>query len=320
MSAQRIVFMGTPAFAVASLDALLNAGIDVAAVVTAPDRPAGRGQATRMSAVKEFATALPSLKDHILQPEKLKDPAFHQQLDALGASLYVVVAFRMLPEVVWNRPALGTINLHASLLPAYRGAAPINWTIINGEERTGVTTFRIRHEIDSGDLLHQEATIIGADETAGELHDRLKNIGAVLLVRSVIELFHGKVEGVAQEAPSGGYLHAPKLTPENCRIDQHQAAECVHNFVRGLSPAPGAWTMLTQAEGLSQHFKILRTRIISTRNMDAPGSVSIVDGRMLVHCGSGTVEALEVQAEGKRRMDAAAFVRGLRSIDHLRIH
>ena len=199
---QRIVFMGTPPFAVASLSALVDAGIDVAAVVTAPDKPAGRGKQLRMSAVKEFALAHPVLADRVLQPPRLKDPHFHAQLDPTGASLYVVVAFRMLPEAVWQRPALGTINLHASLLPDYRGAAPINWAIINGEQRTGVTTFFIRHEIDTGDVIQREEASIAPDETAGGVHDRLMRIGASLIVKSVTDIFCGGVVQIPQNASS----------------------------------------------------------------------------------------------------------------------
>lgn len=315
---QRIVFMGTPPFAVASLAALLEAGIDVAAVVTAPDKPAGRGKQPRMSAVKEFALAHPVLRDRILQPERLKDPVFHAQLDATGATLYVVVAFRMLPEAVWSRSALGTMNLHASLLPDYRGAAPINWAIINGESRTGVTTFFIRQEIDTGDVIATESTPIGPEETAGELHDRLMAIGSSLLVRSVRDIFAGHVSPHPQS--DGPVRHsAPKLTPENCRIDWRRSAQEVHDHIRGLSPHPGAWSRLVINERPGQLFKILRTRVHDRVTPRDPGTVSIDEGHLIIHCGSGSIEALDIQAEGKRRMDAPSFLRGLHGPITLRL-
>lgn len=314
---QRVVFMGTPAFAVASLEALLKSGVQVAGVVTAPDRPAGRGQQLRMSAVKAYAMSQPSLRDNILQPEKLKDPHFLSQLDALDASLFVVVAFRMLPEVVWTRPSRGTINLHASLLPDYRGAAPINWALINGEERTGVTTFFIRHEIDTGDVISREQVEVGPEENAGELHDRLMTVGAELLSRTVIDLLADHVVRIPQAASTGASLHhAPKLTPAIARIDWSKDAMRVHDLVRGLSPHPGAWCMWEQ-QGVQQQFKLLRTRITDIVSEAAPGSVLMEKGRLLIRCGHGWLEALEVQPENKRRMDAAAFVRGLRDTNDI---
>lgn len=316
---QRIVFMGTPPFAVASLAALVEAGMDVAAVVTAPDKPAGRGQQLRMSAVKEFALAHPVLRERILQPGKLKDPAFHAQLDTTGAALYVVVAFRMLPEAVWKRPALGTINLHASLLPDYRGAAPINWAIMNGEQRTGVTTFFIRQEIDTGDLIARAETPIGTEETAGELHDRLMGMGAALIVASVKDILAGKAERAPQRADDGVRPVAPKLTPENCRIDWSREVRSVHDHIRGLSPHPGAWTRLVIGDQAAQHFKILRSAISADAPDAAPGTVSVLGGRLIVHCAGGAIEATDVQAEGKRRMDAGSFLRGLQGSPTMRM-
>lgn len=316
---QRIIFMGTPPFAVASLAALVEAGIDVAAVVTAPDRPAGRGQQLRMSAVKEFALSHPTLRDRILQPEKLKDPGFHASLDATGASLYVVVAFRMLPEAVWNRPALGTINLHGSLLPDYRGAAPINWAVMNGETRTGVTTFFIRHEIDSGDVIARDVTSIGPEETAGEVHDRLMTMGAGLVVNSVRAILAGHAERQPQSAESG--IHpAPKLTPETCRIDWSRNAKAVHDHIRGLSPFPGAWSRLVGNDGSDQLFKLLRARVFAHGGTGMAGQVNVQNERLIVHCGEGAIEALEVQAEGKKRMAGAAFLRGLRNAHGMYFH
>jgi len=316
MMDRRIVFMGTPDFAVASLRALVDAGIDVAAVITAPDRPAGRGRQMHMSAVKEFALSHPLLKDRILQPERLKDPDFHRKLNATGASLYVVVAFRMLPGTVWNRPALGTINLHASLLPDYRGAAPINWAIINGEERTGATMFFVRHEIDSGDVIAKEGIAIGPEENAGELHDRLKEVGASLLVRTVHDILSGKSQRVQQDNIAASQLHhAPKLTTETCRIDVSANAQRVHDRVRGLGPFPGAWTMWNETGKEPQHFKILRSRVIDDHTVAQAGLITIDGERLILQCGTGRIDLLEIQPEGKRRMDAASFVRGLRNTE-----
>lgn len=312
MSDQRILFMGTPEFAVATLNALVEAGLDVVAVVTAPDRPAGRGRQLRESAVKVRARELGL---PVLQPERLKDPAFLEELDRLNASLYIVVAFRMLPEVVWNRPVHGTVNLHASLLPDYRGAAPINWAVINGEQRTGATTFKIQHEIDTGDVLLREELSIGDKETAGELHDRLMVNGAGLMVRTVQGLFSGSLTATPQE--QGATHVAPKLTPENCRIHWNKPAHDIHNLVRGLSPFPGAWTTWNAPDAPAQHFKILRTSVAATSGSGSPGTVRIEQQRLLIATASGSIEALEIQPEGKRRMDAASFVRGLRSTENI---
>lgn len=309
---QRIVFMGTPPFAVATLSALFEAGIDVAAVVTAADKPAGRGKQLRMSAVKEFALGHPVLKDRLLQPVKLKDPDFLAALDATGASLFVVVAFRMLPEAVWKRPRLGTINLHASLLPDYRGAAPINWAIIQGEVRTGVTTFFIRQEIDTGDVIERQEAAIGADENAGELHDRLMRIGASLIVKSVKDIFAGNVTPLPQAQGDQVTKTAPKLTPENCRIDWRRDAQAIHDHIRGLSPQPGAWSRLVIGDQPPQLFKILRSRVAYRSGDGGAGTVFADEQRLLIRCGEGAIEAMEIQPEGKRRMDAASFLRGLR--------
>lgn len=309
MTKRRIIFMGTPAFAVASLDALMEAGADIAAVVTAPDKPAGRGQQMRMSAVKErsIELGLP-----VLQPARLKDEVFLRALDALGADLYVVVAFRMLPAEVWARPTLGTINLHASLLPQYRGAAPINWAIIHGDRTTGATTFFIRHEIDTGDIIERVEVPVGPDTTAGELHDLLMKEGARLLVRTVSAVLEGSATSHPQLVAHDEALHhAPKLTPANCRIDWSLPAARVHDLIRGLSPYPGAWTELRAGSRAPMHFKVLRTR----RSADAPlapacGELLIAGDRIWAGCGDCSVELLEVQPEGKRRMSAGEFARG----------
>lgn len=311
----RILFMGTPAFAVASLNALLDAGHHVVAVVTAPDRPAGRGRQLRASAVKQRAVeaGIP-----VLQPERLKDPAFLAELDRIAADIHIVVAFRMLPEVVWSKPRLGTFNLHASLLPDYRGAAPINWAVINGATRSGVTTFLIRHAIDTGDILLQEAMDIGADETAGELHDRMMVVGARLVVRTVEGLANGTLHPRPQV--EDGPLHeAPKITPAHCRIDVQRPARTVHDLVRGMSPLPGAWCELHEADKPPAHFKVLRTRVTDEHCDAEPGTVRCADGRLYIAFADAWVEALQVQAEGKRRMDASEFLRGLRNTEGLRV-
>lgn len=308
--------MGTPDFAVASLNALLHNGIDVVGVVTAPDRPAGRGRQLRASPVKERAlkAGIP-----VLQPERLKDPAFHEALDELSATLYIVVAFRMLPEVVWSRPPLGTINLHASLLPDYRGAAPINWAVINGETKSGVTTFLISHQIDTGDILLQEELSIGPDESAGELHDKMMVVGAELIVRTALGLAAGTLEPHAQDAHAARHS-APKIHSDTCRIDFSRPAQQVHDLVRGMSPFPGAWCTWKEADRPPMHFKILRTRITGHSTDSPSGTVELADGKILIACGDGILEALEVQPEGKRRMDASEFVRGIRSSSDIVLH
>lgn len=307
---RRIIFMGTPEFAVGTLNALHQAGYDVAAVVTAPDKPAGRGQQLRASAVKQRAL---ELGIPVLQPERLRAPEFIAELDAIHADLYVVVAFRMLPELVWNKPPLGTINLHASLLPQYRGAAPINWAVINGERTTGVTTFTIQHAIDTGDLLLQETIAVGPDETAGELHDRMLASGAALIVRTVAGLFDGTLTPVPQRVPGNATLHAaPKLTHDNTRIDVHAKAQRIHDLVRGLSPFPGAWCRWHAADGSSMHFKVLRTELLKGAPTKAPGTIEAHGGSLVLHCTDGLLRLVEVQAEGRRRVHGDDLLRGLR--------
>lgn len=293
--------MGTPEFAVPSLKILLDHGYDVAGVVTAPDKPGGR-QGLQQSAVKLFAL---SKGIPVLQPSRLKDPDFLEQLRILKADLQVVVAFRMLPEAVWNMPPLGTMNLHGSLLPKYRGAAPINWAVIRGEMETGVTTFLLQHEIDTGDLLFQERIPIGENETAGELHDRMMVVGAGLLLRSVQALENG----TARPAPQSDMeaTHAPKLHTETCRIDFDRPTADVHNFIRGLSPYPGAWTMLD-----GKVLKILRSLKSGPDNAGRhPGSIYLDDKNSLkIATADGSIEVLELQLEGKRRMEAREFLNG----------
>lgn len=310
MSEPRIVFMGTPEFAVATLEALLEAGKNVVGVVTAPDRPAGRGLKLTTSAVKDFACShqLP-----LLQPEKLKAPEFLAALADWKADLQVVVAFRMLPELVWRMPPLGTINVHASLLPAYRGAAPINWAIINGEKQTGITTFRLARDIDTGDILCQEAIEIGKDETAGELHDRLKALGAQLAVRTVDGLASGTLiarpQSTLMSADRIQATHAPKIFTDTCRIDWSLSTQRVYDLIRGLSPYPAAFTTL---EG--KQVKIFRASMVSGEPGGPPGGSS-TDGRSWLRfaCADGSVAAMEVQVEGKKRMPVEEFLKGFRS-------
>lgn len=308
----RIVFMGTPEFAVASLDALVQAGFPIAGVVTAPDKPAGRGMKLQQSAVKKYAVEK-GLR--VLQPERLKNPDFLEELHSLQADVQVVVAFRMLPQVVWNLPPLGTINVHASLLPDYRGAAPINWAIINGEKETGVTTFKLQHEIDTGNILMQEKVWIGKNETAGELHDKLKETGAQLLVKTL----QGLRDGTVQEKPQSewekteeqSFHHAPKIFTETCRIHWDQPVQKIHDLIRGLSPYPGAFTEL---EG--KKLKIFRSEIISEVPTSAPGTWH-TDKKTFLRfaCNDGFIAVQELQLEGKKKMPVADFLRGHRMGD-----
>lgn len=300
--------MGTPEFAVASLDALVNAGYNVVAVVTAPDKPAGRGMKLTESAVKKYAVEK-GVK--VLQPEKLKNPHFIEELKALKIDLQIVVAFRMLPEVVWNMPTMGTINVHGSLLPHYRGAAPINWAIINGEKETGVTTFKLKHEIDTGDILLQEKIAIGEDETAGELHDKMKIVGADLLVKTVKGLVDGSLNEVPQDSIKEKELkHAPKIFTETCTINWDAGCEHIHNLVRGLSPFPGAITHLQ-----NKVLKIYRSKKEQTTPSHTPGEW-ITDGKTFLKfaCNDGYIHAIDLQLEGKKRMNVEDFLRGFRAI------
>lgn len=299
--------MGTPDFAVASLDALVKAGGNVVGVITAPDKPAGRGLQLQQSAVKQYALAA-GLR--VLQPEKLRNPLFLDELRSLKADLQIVVAFRMLPEAVWNMPPMGTVNVHGSLLPQYRGAAPINWAVINGETETGVTTFKLKHEIDTGDVLLQEKIPIGKNETAGELHDRMKEIGARLLVKTVKGLAEGSLVEHPQlsllESISFAVKHAPKIFSETCRIDWNKPVGDVHNLVRGLSPHPGAFTTLS-----GKTLKIYRSEKEETPPPAAPGEVD-TDGKTYLKfaCKNGSIRVKELQLEGKKRMSVDDFLRG----------
>ena len=303
----RIIFMGTPDFAVASLAALLDAGRNIVAVVTAPDRPAGRGQQLHQSAVKQYALTkgIP-----VLQPEKLRNPDFLAQLSSLQADLQVVVAFRMLPEAVWNMPPKGTVNLHASLLPQYRGAAPINHAIINGETESGVTTFILQHEIDTGNILFSERVAIGPKDTAGDLHDRLMVVGANLLVKTVDAIANGATNPVPQSrlSDNGKLKHAPKIFKEDCLIDWSQPVASIYNFIRGLSPYPTAYTRL-DGKGL----KLFEVEKIKTTPHHEPGVVD-TDGKSFLRfaCIDGYIVVKTLQLEGKKRMVVTEFLRGYR--------
>ena len=304
----RIIFMGTPDFAVASLDAVVNAGCNIIAVITAPDRPAGRGMKMNESAVKKYAIEKGL---NILQPEKLKNPAFLEQLQSLRADLQLVVAFRMLPEVVWSMPPIGTINLHGSLLPQYRGAAPINWAVINGEKETGVTTFKLQQEIDTGNILLQETIFIGENETAGEVHDRMKIIGAQLLVKTVREIADGSLKEKPQRSDGDrqtALKHAPKLTTETCKIDWTKSVDDIHNLIRGLSPYPGAFTDFD-----GKVLKIFRSHKEYISPSISPGPYETDKKTFLKFaCAGGYIHADEIQLEGKKKMTVEEFLRGYR--------
>lgn len=295
----RIVFMGTPDFAVESLRALVEGGYNVVACVTMPDKPAGRGHHMITSAVKDYAL---SIGLPVLQPEKLKDPQFVAQLSAFNAQLFIVVAFRMLPEVVWSMPRLGTFNLHASLLPRYRGAAPINWAVINGDKETGVTTFFLKHEIDTGDLILQDQTPIAEDENVGEVHDRLMAMGAALVTRTVDMIINAENEGrpVPATPQTGEATAAPKIFRETCQIDLSQPALKVKNFVRGLSPYPAAWTDLQVGDR-----SFPGTKIFEVRLSEQPTALCL-------KAADGYLDIVSLQVPGKKRMPAKDFLNGLR--------
>ena len=302
-----IVFMGTPAFAVASLDALVKAGFTIRAVVTAPDKPAGRGLQLQESAVKKYAVEnyLP-----VLQPVKLKDPAFISALAALNANVFVVVAFRMLPEIVWDMPPMGTINVHGSLLPSYRGAAPINWAIVNGEKETGVTTFKLKAAIDTGNILLQDKLPISEADTAGTIHDKMMVLGANLLVTTL----HGIINHTLVEKDQDAIInndpnllkHAPKIFTETCTINWNNTAESIFNLIRGLSPFPGALTKLDD-----KIFKIFAAQKEICSHQISAGSV-LTDNKTYLKfaCADGYLHILDLQLEGKKRIQVADFLRG----------
>ena len=299
--------MGTPDFAVASLKALVENGYNVVAVITAPDKPAGRGMQLQESAVKQYATAhnLP-----VLQPEKLKNPDFTTQLKSYNAELQVVVAFRMLPEMVWNMPPMGTLNVHGSLLPQYRGAAPINWAVINGDKFTGVTTFLLQHEIDTGNILLQEKMEIAEDDTAGTVHDKMMMLGAETLLKTVDALAAQSITPRPQESFSneGTLRHAPKIFTETCKIDWNNPVESVYNFIRGLSPYPAAYSELQ-----GKTFKIFKASKEKAAHEYETGTYH-TDGKNYLKfaCIDGFIHILELQIQGKKRLAIPDFLRGYR--------
>jgi methionyl-tRNA formyltransferase len=302
----KIVFMGTPEFAVASLRALVENGFFVAAVITAPDKPAGRGLKVQESAVKQYAV---QKNIPVLQPEKLRDPAFLEQLKSIKADIQVVVAFRMLPELVWAMPPLGTINLHGSLLPQYRGAAPINRAIMNGETITGVTTFKLQQEIDTGNILLTEKIAISPEEDAGGLHDRMKEIGARLVIQTVQGLADGSLSGKPQQTPDSASLKtAPKIFAADCEINWNDSVEKIHNQIRGLSPFPGAFTLFN-----NKTIKIYKSRS-EKNNLAIEKGKPETDGKnwLRFSAGDGHEYVEELQAEGKKRMPIKDFLRGYR--------
>ena len=302
--------MGTPEFAEFTLRRLVEDGYNIIGVVTMPDKPMGRhGSVLQSSPVKKYAVeqGIP-----VLQPEKLKDPAFLEALAALKADLQIVVAFRMLPEVVWNMPRLGTFNLHGSLLPQYRGAAPINWAIINGDQETGVTTFFLKHEIDTGDIIHQERIPILPDDNAETMHDKLMALGADLTVRTLQDILAGNIKPIPQsDIPVSELRPAPKIFKETCRIDWNQPTARVRDFIRGLSPYPAAWTVLHSPEGNDQDFKIFAAEPVPNAPLQTPGTITC-DGRknLIVSTADGALRLLEVQLSGKKRMPTPAFLCG----------
>ena len=304
----RIIYMGTPDFAVESLRALVDGGYNVVAVVTMPDKPAGRGHQLQYSAVKQYAL---SVGLPILQPERLKDEAFLQQLRSYNADLQIVVAFRMLPEVVWDMPRLGTFNLHASLLPQYRGAAPINWAVINGEKETGATTFMLQHEIDTGNIILQERISIADDENVGSVHDRLMTMGAGLVTRTVDLIIDS--ENNSQPLPttpqddSLQLKVAPKIFKDTCAIDFSRSAQQVYNHIRGLSPYPAAWiSEMPSSHPLSQVLKGAKVYKAATTQLAEQ------KGHIIVPCAQGYIDLLELQLPGKKRMDASALLNGIK--------
>ncbi len=306
----KIVFFGTPDFAVESLKRLVDNGFHVAAVVTMPDKPAGRGHHLLQSAVKQYAVAqgLP-----LLQPVNLKDEEFVNELRAIGADLHIVIAFRMLPQVVWAMPPLGTFNLHASLLPKYRGAAPINWAVMNGDTETGVTTFFLKHEIDTGDIIEQRRVPIARTDNVEAVHDRLMMLGADMVLHTVEAIVAGTVTPIPQEQ----LLHAgeeptpaPKIFKETCLIPWHKSAEQVYNHVRGLSPYPAAWTEWMDQDGKTYAVKIFETGEPEAASGTVPGSMKTDGRRLWVACADGWIEVKSLQLAGKKRMDADAFLRG----------
>ena len=310
----KIVFFGTPDFAVESLRRLVDGGYNVVAVVTMPDKPAGRGRQLQQSDVKRYAVEhdLP-----VLQPERLKDEAFINELRSFEAQLFIVIAFRMLPEAVWQMPPLGTFNLHASLLPRYRGAAPLNWAVMNGDSETGVTTFFLKHEIDTGDVIQQRSCPIGRHDNVGNVHDRLMVMGAEMVLETVDAIIAGTVKPIPQDQLLTDVQQAtpaPKIFKDTCRIDWSRPAEALYNHIRGLSPYPAAWTtMVDDDSNDATILKIYATgepQPFDVNKKPAPGTIDADRKTMRVACNDGWLQVTSLQQSGKKRMDTDAFLRG----------
>ena len=311
----RILFMGTPDFAVAILQKILDEKLDVVGVITAPDKPAGRGRKLKESAVKKFAVAhnLP-----VLQPTNLKNEDFIKDLKSLQANLQVVVAFRMLPEVVWKMPAYGTFNLHASLLPDYRGAAPINWASINGETKSGVTTFFIEEKIDTGEIILQKEVALHENMTAGELHDVLMHTGAKLVIETILAIQQGSVQTIKQPKTEGN-KPAPKLFKENCKLDWQQPVKSIHNKIRGLSPYPGAWCWMLEGDKAKEPLKIFKSLPFATKHTKTPGTIVAEKSSLKVFAADGYLEILELQLPGKRKMTIKDVLNGFSFTDKMQM-
>ncbi|WP_373154870.1 methionyl-tRNA formyltransferase [Bacteroides cellulosilyticus] len=315
----RIVYMGTPDFAVESLRCLVEGGYNVVGVITMPDKPAGRGHKLQFSPVKQYALehSLP-----LLQPEKLKDEAFVEALREWKADLQIVVAFRMLPEVVWNMPRLGTFNLHASLLPQYRGAAPINWAVINGDTETGITTFFLRHEIDTGEVIQQVRIPIADTDDVGIVHDKLMMLGGKLVTETVDAILNDVVKPIPQEemAVVGELRPAPKIFKDTCRIDWNQPVKRIYDFIRGLSPYPAAWSELVQPDGETVVMKIFETEKIIQSHQLTPGTL-LTDGKTYIHVAAadGIIGIRALQLPGKKRLKTDELLRGFRLTEEFRV-
>ena len=317
----RIVYMGTPDFAVESLKRLVEGGYNVVGVITMPDKPMGRhGSVLQPSPVKEYAV---SQGLRILQPEKLKDEAFIEELRSLQADLQIVVAFRMLPEIVWNMPRLGTFNLHASLLPQYRGAAPINWAVINGDTETGITTFFLKHEIDTGEIIQQVRVPIADTDNVEIVHDKLMYLGGDLVLETVDAILNGSVKPVPQESlirQETELRPAPKLFKETCRIDWNKGVKQIYDFIRGLSPYPAAWTELCVADGTRQVLKIYETeKVFASHEMNIGDIRTDMKTYFQVAVKDGFINVLTLQLAGKKRMNVADFLRGYRTSDNNKV-
>lgn len=316
----RIVYMGTPDFAVESLRQLVEGGYNVAGVITMPDKPAGRGHKIQYSPVKQYALGqnLP-----LLQPQNLKDESFIQSLRDWKADLQIVVAFRMLPEVVWNMPRLGTFNLHASLLPQYRGAAPINWAVINGDTETGITTFFLKHEIDTGEVIRQQRVPIADTDNVEVVHDKLMMLGGKLVVETVDDILNDRVKPMPQEemAVAGELRPAPKIFKETCRIDWNRPVKKIYDFVRGLSPYPGAWTELISPEGETVVLKIFESEKNVEKHGLVPGTI-VTDGKKTIKIAvpDGFLSILSLQLPGKKRLKTDELLRGFRLTGAYKVH